>query len=184
LFKVKGITNDNFHSSFDKIVLDCQGMFNCQKNSDNSWKEDYYKRMRNRISKWLNDRENKGYKYAEYLLAAPDLFHLLCKLAADKRISRSSKLLLTIGIVYFVSPIDIIPEGLIGPVGFSDDIALAAYILNKIINKSNIEIVKQHWAGDEDVLLLIQNLIREANKIVGEKRWNKLLRNLNLKDKD
>lgn len=38
-------------------------------------------------------------------------------------------------IAYIVSPIDLIPEGLLGPLGFADDAALVAYLLKRIINK-------------------------------------------------
>lgn len=38
-------------------------------------------------------------------------------------------------IVYIASPIDLIPEGLLGPLGFADDAALIAYLLKRIIDK-------------------------------------------------
>jgi len=38
-------------------------------------------------------------------------------------------------IVYVASPIDLIPEGLLGPLGFADDAALIAYLLKRIIDK-------------------------------------------------
>lgn len=38
-------------------------------------------------------------------------------------------------IAYIASPIDLIPEGLLGPLGFADDAALVAYLLKRIINK-------------------------------------------------
>jgi uncharacterized membrane protein YkvA (DUF1232 family) len=38
-------------------------------------------------------------------------------------------------IAYVLSPIDLIPEGLLGPLGFADDAALIAYLLKRIIDK-------------------------------------------------
>lgn len=38
-------------------------------------------------------------------------------------------------IAYVLSPIDLIPEGLLGPLGFADDAALIVYLLKRIIDK-------------------------------------------------
>ena len=38
-------------------------------------------------------------------------------------------------IVYIISPIDLIPEGFLGPLGFADDAALIAYLIKRIIDK-------------------------------------------------
>lgn len=38
-------------------------------------------------------------------------------------------------VAYVLSPIDLIPEGLLGPLGFADDAALIAYLLKRIIDK-------------------------------------------------
>ena len=51
-------------------------------------------------------------------------------------------------IAYFISPVDLIPEGLVGPAGYIDDVALAAYVLNSILNSVGPEVLEDHWAGD------------------------------------
>jgi uncharacterized membrane protein YkvA (DUF1232 family) len=33
-------------------------------------------------------------------------------------------------IAYIISPLDLLPEGIIGPAGYAEDIALAAYVIN------------------------------------------------------
>jgi uncharacterized membrane protein YkvA (DUF1232 family) len=38
-------------------------------------------------------------------------------------------------LAYILSPIDIIPESLVGPLGFVDDAALVAYLVKRIIDK-------------------------------------------------
>lgn len=43
--------------------------------------------------------------------------------------------LLIFTLVYLFSPIDIIPEGILGPLGFADDAALIAYLIKRIIDK-------------------------------------------------
>ena len=136
--------------------------------------EDYYQKLRSKIHAWVDSDENKEHRWAEYLLFAPDLFHLLCKLSVDPDVSASDKTKLVAAIAYFISPVDLIPEAIVGPAGYVDDIALAAYVLNGLINRTDPEIVRKHWAGDEDVLEVIQKIIGVADRMVGSGIWKKL----------
>ena len=45
---------------------------------------DFYHELRAKFKTWIDSDEGKNHKWAEYLLATPDLFHLLCKLSIDK----------------------------------------------------------------------------------------------------
>lgn len=134
---------------------------------------DFYQQMRESIRTWL-DGKGANYKFARYLLTAPDLFHLLCRLAVDKEVSASDKATLAGAIVYFISPLDVMPEGLAGPVAYADDVALAAWVLNSLINKTDPAIVMRHWAGDEDALDLIQQILQVADEMVGSGLWAKI----------
>lgn len=135
---------------------------------------DFYKNLREKIQKWLNSEEGKKHKYADYLMFAPDLFHLLLKLSLDKDVSPKHKAKLAVTIAYFISPVDLISEGIFGPVGYIDDIVLTAYTLNDILNDTDPEIVKKHWAGDEDILKVVQHIIEVANEFLNKKVVNKL----------
>jgi uncharacterized membrane protein YkvA (DUF1232 family) len=134
---------------------------------------DFYQQMRDSIRIWL---EGKGvnYQFTDYLLAAPDLFHLLCKLTIDKEVPVSEKAKLAGAIVYFVSPFDLLPEAVTGPVGYIDDVAVAAFVLNGLINKTNPKIVRRHWAGNNDILDLIQQILQVADEMVGSGLWAKI----------
>ncbi|MGB4304295.1 MAG: DUF1232 domain-containing protein [Syntrophomonadaceae bacterium] len=135
---------------------------------------DFYRQLRNKINSWLQGNEGKNHKWAEYLMLVPDMFHLLCKLVMDPDVSPAEKAKLGAVIVYFVSPIDFIPEGFTGPLGFLDDLALTAYALNSIINNTDPEIVKKHWAGQDDILVVIKNIVATADQMVGSGVWAKL----------
>ena len=136
--------------------------------------KDFYQKLRVKIEKWLGTKEGKTHKYSEYIMAVPDLFHLLTKLMFDKGISAKDKAKLGFAIAYFISPIDLIPEAIVGSIGFIDDLALAAWILNDIINENNEEIVIKHWAGQGDILYLIKKIIADANEMIGIGLWNKI----------
>ena len=73
-----------------------------------------------------------------------------------------------------MAPIDLVPEAIVGPLGYVDDIALAAYVLNSIINNTSEDIVQRHWAGDGDVLTVIQRIIEVADEMVGSGLWRRL----------
>lgn len=80
-----------------------------------------------------------------------DKIHLLFSLVRDwlsggyKDISRSAILLILAGIIYFVSPIDIIPDWIVG-LGFADDIAFLAMIINQL----DKELIKyKSWKADK-----------------------------------
>lgn len=135
---------------------------------------DFYQNLRMKMKNWLQSEEGKSNKWAEYLMSAPDLFHLLCKLAIDKDVLVADKAKLAGAIVYFISPLDVIPEALTGPLGFVDDIALAAYVLNTILSNTDPEIIKKHWAGEGEVLEIIQNIITQADEMVGKGLWDKI----------
>lgn len=74
----------------------------------------------------------------------------------------------------FYFPLDIIPEALVGPGGYVDDIAVAAYVLNSVINKTDAELVRRHWAGEGNVLDVIQRILKAADTMIGGSLWKKI----------
>ena len=142
-------------------------------------KSDFYQKMRTDIRDWLQTKTGKGYKWSEYLLLAPDLFHLLAKLAIDKDVPTAEKAKIAGALAYFISPIDLVPEAMFGPMGYLDDVALAAYVINSIMKNTGPEIIIRHWAGEQDVLELVQQIIDVASEMLGTKVWDKLRKIVN-----
>ncbi len=140
----------------------------------NKEQNDFYKKIRSDIQKWVKKSNHKNTKWAEYLFIAPDLFHLLTKLAIDPDVPSEKKTKLVTAIIYFISPIDFIPEAIFGPIGYLDDIALAAYIINDLVNQIDPQIVQRNWAGDQDILLLLKNIIINTNQMIGSGVWDKI----------
>jgi uncharacterized membrane protein YkvA (DUF1232 family) len=135
--------------------------------------KDFYLKMRVKIHSYLEKHQSK---YADYLLLAPDLFHLLVKLSLDKRVPSEKKAKFIAVIAYFISPLDLMPEVLLGPIGYLDDIALTAYVLNEYINENDPSVVRELWAGDQDILTTIKNILYTADKMVGSGLWKKIRR--------
>lgn len=137
----------------------------------NKEQHDYYIRLRKKIEAYL---VKHPVKFSEYLLLAPDLFHLIVKLSLDPRVPAGKKAKFAAVIAYFISPIDLMPEVFLGPLGYLDDIALTAYVINDFINDTDPAIVRELWAGDQDILTLVKNIVTAADKMVGSGIWKKL----------
>jgi uncharacterized membrane protein YkvA (DUF1232 family) len=140
----------------------------------NEKQADFYKSLRKKILKWMDTKQARSHKWSKYIIWAPDLFHLLVKLSLDKQVPMKEKSKLLAAIAYFISPFDILPEMILGPVGYADDIALAAFVLNSIVNSTDPEIIKKHWAGDEDVLDIIKRILSASDEMLGKGLWNKV----------
>jgi uncharacterized membrane protein YkvA (DUF1232 family) len=141
--------------------------------SDTRRHEDFYQALRLRIAGWLESK-GAGFKHAQILLLAPDLFHLLTRLLLDPRIPRAEKAALGAAVAYFLSPIDLLPEALLGPIGYVDDVALAAYALSRLINAGHGAVAKELWAGDGELLDVIRRILEIADEMVGSGLWERL----------
>ena len=138
--------------------------------------QDFYQKLRKDVKSWISKNLDKENKWTDYVLATPDLFHLLCKLSVDKDVPSNKKIKLVAGIAYFISPIDLLPEAFFGAVGYLDDIAVSAYILNELVNEVDPQIIRKHWAGEQDILDLIKTIIANADSMIGSKMWNRIKR--------
>jgi uncharacterized membrane protein YkvA (DUF1232 family) len=135
--------------------------------------EDFYQALRVRIASWLESK-GAGFKHAQLLLLAPDLFHLLTRLLLDRRIPSAEKAALGAAVAYFLSPVDLLPEALLGPIGYVDDVALAAYALSRLINAGHGAVAKELWAGDGELLDVIRRILEIADEMVGSGLWERL----------
>jgi uncharacterized membrane protein YkvA (DUF1232 family) len=139
---------------------------------------DFYQNLRVELRDRLKAENGSTNKLAEYLMFAPDLLHLLCRLSLDEAVPLQEKAKLAAAIAYFVSPIDLVPGLIFGPVAAVDDIALAAYVINSIINNSSPEIVEKHWAGEGDVLALVKGILEAADRLIGTGALGRLLKRI------
>jgi uncharacterized membrane protein YkvA (DUF1232 family) len=132
--------------------------------------KDFYLQLRDKVSEWFEKNADQKPEYANYILLVPDFFYLLIRLTLDNRIPAIDKAKFAGVIAYFFSPIDFLPEALLGPLGYLDDLILTCYVLNLYINQqeeANQQVVKELWPGDQDVLNTIQSVLQKADKWIG-----------------
>jgi uncharacterized membrane protein YkvA (DUF1232 family) len=79
-------------------------------------------------------------------------------------------------IAYIISPIDIIPD-FIPVIGYVDDLVLAVFGLNIVLNEIDKKVVLENWSGQEDLLELMQKITLTAEKFLDKnilkriKKW-------------
>ena len=77
----------------------------------------FYDRIRSNIAAYIDRKGPALGKSAEYLFLVPDVFILLFRLAKDERVTGKNKVLLGTGLAYYIFPLDIMPEAILGPIG-------------------------------------------------------------------
>lgn len=128
----------------------------------------FYDRIRSNIAAYIERKGPSLGKSAEFLFLVPDVFILLFRLANDKRVTGQNKVLLGTGLAYFIFPLDIMPEAILGPIGFLDDLVFGVYILSKMLNDTDEAILREHWSGRGDLLDMIRRVLHSADRIVGK----------------
>lgn len=118
-------------------------------------------------SRQLKRRERSELKQRmfSFLMFLPNLVILLGRLLKDRRVPMADKTLFVAALVYFVSPIDLIPD--IFPfVGQIDDLYLISLTLLRLINRTDDTIVRQLWPGNGDIVALADSITGIAPKFL------------------
>jgi len=134
---------------------------------------DFYRNLRDRIHSWAKQK-GKSYEYLEYLLLAPDFFYLLVKLMLHKRVPMKAKARTGIVLIYYLSPFDIIPEALLGPIGFADDLVLAVWTINYLVRSVDREVLVELWPSNVDLFAAMERILKVSEEWLTKKPYQKL----------
>jgi len=85
-------------------------------------------------------------------LLLPDLTVLLVRLLRDERVPLGGKAIALLGVGYVLSPIDLLPGFVFGPIGALDDVFVVAAALSRLLNYVHPDVVRSHWSGQGDAL--------------------------------
>ena len=94
----------------------------------------------------------------DLILLVPDLAVLLFRLVRDVRVPPGAKVIALLGVAYLLSPIDLIPDLILGPIGLVDDLLVLTACLSRLVNYVHPDIVRSHWSGQGDALETVQRL--------------------------
>ena len=109
-----------------------------------------YERIRNSVLTHKPKGEPSG--LLDLLFLLPDFTVLLMRLLRDDRVPIMAKAVAVGGVAYVLSPIDILPGLLFGPIGLVDDLVVVAACVSGMLNRVHPDVVRSHWSGQGDVL--------------------------------
>jgi uncharacterized membrane protein YkvA (DUF1232 family) len=89
----------------------------------NPEEERLYDRLRTRI---VEPAPGEGSGFRDIILLLPDLTILLMRLMRDRRVHVVHKGIAIAGVAYVLSPIDVLPALVFGPLGILDDVFVVA----------------------------------------------------------
>src|SRR5690349_5357349 len=123
----------------------------------------FYDRLREKIVTAVEKkRDRRGGKLTEgtvrALLLVPDVFILLVRLALDKDVPKSTRAMIGGALAYFLLPIDLLPEMILGGVGFMDDLVLGTAVLAQAFGGDLEPYARKHWSGSEDLRVVLQDI--------------------------
>src|SRR5215204_4116207 len=112
-------------------------------------------------------------RMGNFLMFLPNMARLLGRLLKDTRVPTAEKALFVAAIVYFVMPVDLIPD--IFPfIGQVDDIYVIALTLLRLVNRTDERVVRQHWSGGGDIVALADSIASIAPSLL-PKRVSRVL---------
>ena len=138
--------------------------------------QDFYRRLRARLDDWLQSREGRAYRFADYLLLLPDFVHLVIRLALDRRVPMELRTQTAAVLAYVMLPFDLVPEAFVGPVGFGDDHLLVALMVRRLLTTVPQEVVLEYWTGPTGLMNTIRTVLDAAEEMVGSRVWERLQR--------
>lgn len=139
---------------------------------------DWYSRWRARIHQFVAAHTDNT--LASILMLVPDLLILLIRLARDPRVPISVKGQLALAAAYVLSPLDLMPEGILGVIGLADDAGVLALVLYwlKGLGKVDPTVLSDNWPGQDNVETVIddvhETIMANRSRIISNDVWRKI----------
>lgn len=100
-----------------------------------------------------------------FLMFLPNFLLLLGRLLKDARVPAAEKALFAAAVIYVISPLDFIPD--VFPfIGQVDDLYVVALSLLRLVNRTDEQIVRDHWSGGGDIVALADSIAGIAPKFL------------------
>jgi uncharacterized membrane protein YkvA (DUF1232 family) len=128
----------------------------------------FYDRLRLRV---LDTVERRGGRLPEdviiALLLVPDIFILLVRLMLDREVPRRARILIGGALAYFISPIDLLPELFLGPIGYLDDLVVGVAVVSQVFTGDLEPYARKHWTGKQDLHVVLHDISAAARTLLG-----------------
>lgn len=137
----------------------------------------FYDRLRSRV---LDTVERRAGKLPEdviiALLLVPDIFILLVRLMLDKDVPRRARIMIGGALAYFISPIDLLPELILGPIGYLDDLVVGVAVVAQVFSGDLEPYARKHWTGRQDLHVVLHDISSAASSLLGPAVHARLMR--------
>ena len=137
----------------------------------------FYNRLRERLANGAESRAGKtGRAVSEILLLAPDLFILLARLSLDRQVPASARRFIVGATVYFLTPVDLLPEAFLGPAGYLEDVVLAAALLSVALGPDLEPMAERYWSGSQRLRTVLRDVAAVSYNVLGENLYLRVRR--------
>lgn len=138
---------------------------------------EFYDRLREKVLRAVEEKGGSfGERVAEALLLVPDIFILLVRLALDPEVPGGARALIAGALAYFILPVDLVPEAILGPAGYIEDLILAAAVLSQAFSGELEKYAVKHWSGPHELSHVLERLTQSAEELLDASAHGKLRR--------
>jgi len=115
-----------------------------------------------------------GKPVVDALLLVPDIFVLLVRLLLDPEVPAQSRALIGGALAYFLLPVDLLPEALVGFGGFVDDLGIATAVLSQALGDGLEPFAARYWSGDRKLREVLRDVAASASVLLGRDLYARL----------
>ncbi len=142
----------------------------------------FYDRLRERVMKAVEERGGKlGPAAVRALLVVPDVFILMVRLTMDREVPSSARAMIGGALAYFILPVDLLPEAVMGAGGYLDDLVLASAVLAHTFSGDLEPYARKHWSGKEDLRKVLGDVADAAQGLLGQNMYDRVKKLLDKK---
>lgn len=135
----------------------------------------FYDRLRERIMDGVEERGGKlGPAAVRGLLVVPDVFILMVRLTMDREVPSSARAMIGGALAYFILPVDLLPEAVMGAGGYLDDLVLASAVLAQTFSGDLEPFARKHWSGKEDLRKVLADVAEAAQGLLGNNMYGRV----------
>jgi uncharacterized membrane protein YkvA (DUF1232 family) len=135
----------------------------------------FYDRLRQTVVHGIESKAGKlPGDAARMLLLVPDVFILMVRLTLDKSVPRGARAMIGGALAYFILPFDLLPEAILGPVGYMDDLVLGVAVLSQVFGGELEPYARKHWSGPEDLRVVLRDVTQASQALLGVSLYGRL----------
>ncbi len=95
----------------------------------------------------------------------PKFLKLIVRLMRDARVSMGDRMLFGGVLVYVLTPVDLIPDFLVG-LGLVDDLYLIGLALARLLGRAGHDVLIEHWDGNPEQLGYFMEAVEDLGRLL------------------